>query len=146
MIGHTAPCTTSAPRTARHGFTLIEVLVAGAIFVIGTAAVLSSWRSVLVSIEQQRRSADAVAVAEDVLDDLRLRLRDSADLTPGNHTRFFDDDRRDVAVEDAGGYRVDWTVHDSNGETFRRIEVVVGWHGSDQRSHVISFVTFRASG
>lgn len=131
---------------APRAFTLLEVLVAGALFLVGTAAVLGGWRSILVSMDQQRRSTEAVALADDVLDDLRLRPRDHADLDVGAHSRFFTRLRKPSAAAVADGYRVDWTVHGSNGQTFRRIDVVVRWRGTDRREHALPFPTFRPTG
>ena len=128
-----------------RGFTLLEVMVAGALFLIGTSAVLSAWRSVTSLMELQRRSADAVAVADDTLDDLRLRQRDSADLNVGNHVRFFDVARRPVPAAVVDGYTVQWVVEDSQGLTFRRLDVTVLWQGFDRRPHQIVFATFRPS-
>ena len=128
-----------------RGFTLLEVMVAGALFLIGTSALLSAWHSVTGLMDLQRRSADAVAVADDALDDLRLRQRDSSDLTVGNHVRFFDDARRPVSAAVPDGYTVQWVVDDSRGLTFRRLDVTVSWRGVDGRVHKIAFATFRPS-
>jgi len=128
-----------------RGFTLLEVMVAGALFLIGTSAVMSAWHSVTSSMELQRRSTDALAVADDTLDDLRLRQRDAADLTVGTHVRFFDVDRSAVGSAVKDGYTVQWIVGDSSGLTFRRLDVKVSWKGFDGRPHTIAFTTFRPS-
>lgn len=128
-----------------RGFTLLEVMVAGALFLIGTSAVLSAWHAVTSSMELQRRSADAVAVADDTLDDLRLRQRDAADLIVGTHVRFFDVARRAVPAAVTDGYTVEWNVADSAGLTFRRLDVKVSWKGFDGRPHTVAFTTFRPS-
>ena len=128
-----------------RGFTLLEVMVAGALFLIGTSAVLSAWHSITSMMELQRRSTDALAVADDTLDDLRLRQRDAADLTVGSHVRFFDVNRRAVGSPVPDGYTVDWVVDENRGLTFRRVDVTVSWNGFDGRPHSIVFATFRPS-
>lgn len=132
-------------RTAR-AFSLIEVLIAGAMFAVGTAGILSAWVTLNGIIDTQRRSADAVVVAEDVLDALRLQPRGGPALRAGTHNRFFARDRVETEVAVPDGYVVSWTVASvGGGLTFARVDLDVRWFGADRREHRLTFVTFRPS-
>lgn len=131
-------------KAARRGFSLLEVLVAGAVFIVAATGVVSSWRTVAALNETQQRSGEALTLGEDVLDDLRLVFRDSADLGVGVHQRFFDSQRAPTAGPVARGYTVEWTVVIVSGQTFKQIDVAVRWTGSDARPHRLPFVTYRS--
>ena len=133
-----------AARVSR-GFTLLEAMIAGVLFIVGITGVLTAWQSIVVSMEHQRRSIDALSVAEDVLDDLRLRHRDAPELAIGTHARHFTKARAVVGAPDPLGYTVEWQVLDNGSNTFRRVELVVRWRGLDARQHSIDFYTIRAS-
>lgn len=134
-----------AAKRSTRGFTLLEAIIAGALFLIGITGVLTAWQSILVSMEHQRRCVDAVSVAEDVLDDLRLRHRDAPELKIGTHERYFTKTRAPAPEADPLGYTVEWEVLDNGANTFRRVELVVRWRGLDARQHSIDFYTIRAS-
>jgi type II secretory pathway pseudopilin PulG len=129
-----------------RAFSLIEVLIAGAMFAVGTAGILSSWVTLNGIIDTQRRNADAIVVAEDVLDGLRLQPRGGALLRQGNHQRFFTRNRVEAEVAPPDGFVVAWSVGvvDSN-LTYNRIDLSVRWFGVDRREHRLTFVTFRPS-
>jgi type II secretory pathway pseudopilin PulG len=128
------------------GFSLIEVLIAGAMFAVGTAGILSAWVTLNGIIDTQRRSADAIVVAEDVLDALRLQPRGGPALRPGPHSRFFARDRVEIEAAVPDGYVVSWTVAAGGGGlTFSRVDLSVRWFGADRREHRLTFVTFRPS-
>jgi type II secretory pathway pseudopilin PulG len=129
---------------SRRAFSLIEVLVAGAMFAVGTAGILSAWLTLQGLIDTQRRSADAVVVAEDVLDALRLQPRGGPLLQPGNHQRFFTRDRVEAEAATPDGFVVAWTVGVVDPEvTYNRIDLDVRWFGMDRREHRLAFITFR---
>ena len=129
-------------RPAR-GFSLLEVMIAGALFLLVVAGVVSTWRSVTGFSDTQRRRSEAVSLGEDVLDDLRLAFRSDPDLAVGNHARFYSRDRSRIAAAAGDGFEVDWQVVDFAGQTFRRVDLVVRWRGVDRRNHELPFVTFR---
>lgn len=134
--------TTRRPRA----FSLLEVLIAGAMFAVGTAGILSAWVTLNGIIDTQRRSADAIVVAEDVLDGLRLQPRGGPDLQPGSHARFFTRDRVETEAAIPDGFVVNWTVASTaGGLTFSRVDLSVRWLGADRREHRLTFVTFRPS-
>lgn len=129
----------------RRGFSLLEVFVAGAMFLFGTAGVLASWSTLSGTIETQRRAVDATTLAEDVLDELRLAQRGSELVAVGNHERFFDRSRQPVGSAVVGGFVVSWIVTPvDEAFTFRRVDLEVAWRGLDGRQHTIEFLTFRA--
>ena len=128
----------------KRGFSLLEVIIAGAVFIVAATGVLSSWRTVTGLNETQQRSGEALTLGEDVLDDLRLAFRDSADLSVGAHERFFDRQRAPIAAPSPRGYSVEWTVTVVPGKTFKKVDLVVRWNGSDARPHRLPFVTYRS--
>jgi prepilin-type N-terminal cleavage/methylation domain-containing protein len=131
-------------KRARQGFSLIEVLIAGAMFSMGTAGILSAWVTLQGLIDTQRRGADAVVVAEDVLDALRLQPRGGRLLLPGNHERYFTRDRVETEVATSDGFVVAWSVGVVDPDvTYRRVDLAVRWLGIDRREHRFTFVTFR---
>ena len=133
-------------RSARpRAFSLLEVFIAGVLFVVAVTGVVSSWRTVSSLAETQVRRGEALTLAEDTLDDLRLCFRGSADLAVGDHERFFDRDRNRVGAVDARGYQVSWTVTQIPSQTFKRVDLVVQWTGVDGRPHALPFVTYRSS-
>jgi prepilin-type N-terminal cleavage/methylation domain-containing protein len=134
---------------SRRGFSLIEVMIAGAMFAVGTAGILSGWFMLNSTIDTLQRSADALVVAEDVLEALRLQPRGGPDLTDGSHARYFTRDRQESEVVVTGGYTVAWEVSvpasaPSGVElTYRQLNLDVRWTGLDRREHVLNFVTMR---
>ncbi|MDP2339527.1 MAG: hypothetical protein Q8O67_01105 [Deltaproteobacteria bacterium] len=126
-----------------RGFSLLEVLIAAVLFIVCVTGVVSTWSSVAGLADTQVRRGEGITLAEDVLDDLRLCFRGSDDLRVGHHTRFFTRDRAAALVEDPRGYRVDWDVVAILDQSFKRIDLVVSWRGSDGRPHDFSFATYR---
>lgn len=124
-----------------RGFSLLEVLVAGSLFLVGMAGVLTSFNTISGLAEAQQRQVDAVAVAEDVLDELRLQGRGGQLLTVGGHERHFDRDRRVVGSD--GTYVVRWQVEQVGTHSFRRVDLNVRYRTTNGLEHTISFVTFR---
>ncbi len=129
---------------ANRGFSLLEVLIAGVLFVVAATGVVSSWRTVVGLAETQQRSGEALTLGEDVLDDLRLAFRDSPDLTDGVHQRFFDRRRSPVGAANPLGFTVEWTIAVVPGQTFKRLDLAVRWNGTDARPHRLLFVTYRS--
>ncbi len=125
------------------GFSLLEVLVAGAMFAIGTAGVLSAWSTLNGIVDTQRRTADAVIVAEDVLDALRLQQRSGPDLAIDTHQRFFTQDRQPTLSPTSDGFVVEWQVAQVRTFSFRQVDLTVRWRGLDRREHRLTFLTFR---
>lgn len=129
----------------KRGFSLIEVMIAGVIFIVSVTAVVSSWRAIQGLADTQLRRGDAITLAEDVLDDLRLCFRGADDLSVGDHQRFFTKERGRVNAAVPRGYTVSWTVTQIPQQTFKRVDLTVRWTGSDGRPHALPFVTYRPS-
>ncbi len=127
-----------------RGFSLIEVMIAGAMFAVGTAGILSAWFTLNGAIDTQRRSADALVVADDVLDSLRLQPRGGRHLTLGQHVSFFGRDRSELEVAATDGFTVRWLVSSTGNEnTYQRVDLDVRWMGLDRREHRLGFITYR---
>ena len=78
--------TTKGPTRA---FTLIEVVVAGAILAAGAAAILTSYFTLMGVAEHQRRLSTAVHVTQGKLEEV-LNASASADILTGDHTFVVD--------------------------------------------------------
>ena len=131
------------PTRRLHAFSLLEVLIAGSMFLIGVTGVVTAWKSITGVVDTQRRSTDAIVVAEDVLDELRLQHRAGPMLAIGPHERFFRRDRVEVPAPDPQGYRVAWDVSQVGNFSFRRVGLTVDWIGVDGRTHSLSFLSYR---
>ena len=128
-----------------RGFSLLEVLIAAVLFIIVVTAVVSTWSTVVGLADVQVRRGEAVTLAEDVLDDLRVRFRASDDLRVGHHELFFSKARAPITVPEPNGYVVAWDVVTIPDQSFRRIDLVVSWRGVDGRQHSLPFATYRPS-
>ena len=123
----------AAERGGQGGFTLIEVLVAVTISLVGLAGVLGLERVGSQATGYSRHATEATVLAEDKLE--RLRTTPSADLATGSEL---------VAASGAVGagfytrrWQVAWTGDLAD------ISVTVSWleHGSD--THALTFRTRR---
>lgn len=124
------------------GFTLIEVMIASVILLIGIAAVVMGLRSAHGVSAHQRYVTQALHATESVMEDLLFRNAGHADLSAGNHgPRWFNE----VGIEtpNTSVFRVDWNVV---GETpfggMKRITVTTTWQEGD-RARKISITTDR---
>ncbi len=129
-----------------RGFSLVETMVAGTMFLLVVGGVVSAWRGVVALRETQHRRLAAIALGEDVLDDLRLRFRGDDDLDSGVHERCFTFDRAAAACPQPRGYTARWDVVDMPGRSFVRIDLLVRWTGGDGLAHAVPFVTYRGRG
>jgi hypothetical protein len=118
-------------------------MVAGVLFLIAVSGVVSAWRTVSGLHETQERRADAIHLAEDVLDDLRMRFRGDAALSVGRHDQCFRRDRAVATCPSARGYTVTWDVSTLPDQNFLQVDLVVSWTGLDGVEHRLPFVTFR---
>jgi Tfp pilus assembly protein PilV len=128
-----------------RGFSLLEVLVAGVMFVVVVAGVVATWSTVTGLQGMQQRRTAAIILAEDVLDDLRLRFRGADDLAIGVHERCFTVDRVPAACPQSAGFTVRWDVLAVAQRTFLQIDLVVRWTGANGVEHAVPFSTFRAN-
>ena len=68
------------PPTAVRAFSLLEVLVAGALFLVSVAGVLSATATATATFEHQRKLTQAMSVGEFVLEELLLRYTSAEEL------------------------------------------------------------------
>ncbi len=141
--------TTATTATMRRGrgYSLIEVMVAAALFAVGIAAILTAFGSLSGLIEHQRRLGTAALIAQSTVQELQSRPATHADLAAGRHTPLVvDADGRVVGgtIARTDRYRVEWTVRPDVPVTgSREVVVVVVWtEGAGQRS--FSLVVYRS--
>lgn len=133
----------SLPRRARRrarGFSLIEVVLSGAILLVGLAGTLSGLSTALSVYENDRRRTMALSLCEGQLEQLLLRFRTSSDLEQGLHPGpDFDAAGRPVAAG-SGAYQSSWTVTPNVPITgMRRVEVSVTWPGATRPTTLATF-------
>ena len=133
----------ASPGSTLRAFSLLEAMIAGSLFLLTVAGAVSTWRTVTALQDTQTRRGLGINLADDVLDDLRLRFRDADDLAVGQHQRCFRRDRVATACPEAAGYTVRWDVTAIPQQTFKRIDLVVKWRGVDGADHALPFVTYR---
>ena len=125
-----------APLKANHGFTLIEVLIAIAVFSVGILAVASMQ---LVNTRNNTTAnimTQATMLARAQMEQLaNSDIATSADLTPGTHA----DANNPIDENGAAGgiYTRTWTVAAGSGPSSREIEVRVNWNRRGQNRTVV---------
>ena len=105
-----------------HGFTLIEILVAIAIFTFGILTILALQISAIRGNLTTRMATEASSWAADRIEKLMGLSFDDSDIASGTHQAQSSDNK----------YNIDWTVVnndlDSDGDTdIKIIEVIVSW-------------------
>ena len=121
---------------ADKGFTLIEVLIALAIFSIGILAVASMQLSARLQSRSSAEITEASAIASGQMEELMLRPFDHADLDPVLNPHQLT----------LGKYAIQWMVIDSdlNGDTIndsKTVELTASYNmGSNQRQITMFFI------
>jgi type IV pilus assembly protein PilV len=87
-------------RGNEDGFTLLEVIIAISILMVGLLAVATMQVSAIKGNAHANRIADATTYAQDQLENLMARPYTHADLDPGQHT----------GTNPPPGYAITWTV------------------------------------
>lgn len=105
-----------------NGFTLIEVLIAIAVFSIGTLTIISLQISSIRTNLSSRGSTEAASWAVDRMEKLMTLPFDDSDIDDGTHQAQSSDSR----------YDIDWTVIDNDLDQdgdidIKIIEVIVSW-------------------
>lgn len=111
------------PVKAQQGFSLIEVLIALAIFSIGILAVSSLQVSASMQSRNSSEITQASAIAFNQMEELMLRPFNHNDLSPALNPHLLA----------SGKYRVQWNAIDSdlNGDTInesKTVELTVSWN------------------
>jgi type IV pilus assembly protein PilV len=105
------------------GFSLIEVLIALAIFSIGVLAVASLQVSASLQSRNSSELTEGSAIASNQMEELMQKPFDHNDLNPALNPHILN----------SGKYRVQWTVTDSdlNGDTInesKTVDMTVSWN------------------
>lgn len=125
---------------AEKGFSLIEVLIALAIFSIGILAVTSLQVSASLQSRNSSEITEASAIASNQMEELMLRPFDHNDLDPASNPHSLS----------SGKYGIQWTVtaSDLNSDTInesKTVDMTVSWNklismGSNQRQVRMFFI------
>jgi type IV pilus assembly protein PilV len=118
------------------GFTLIEVLIALLVLMVGMAGILSLQLTSMKATAFSRHATEASSLAEDKVEDLRTVPLDSARFVNGTDQV----DARGVAAED-GPYTRTWTI--SPGADTTIVNVSVSWTERGDEPYTISMADMR---
>ena len=129
------PATAQRTRSADGGFTVIEIMIALTVLLIGIGGILSLQMSGLRASGYSRHAAEAAVVAEDKME---LML-----LAPATSVVSGSDKVNELGIPDADGrYNRTWTVNTVS--SIATIEVEVEWFERGSDSHKIRVHTQRA--
>ena len=116
---------------AESGFTLIEVMVALAIFTFGIIAILGMQASSIQGNMDAQNMTEAASVGANMVEELITKSYTGSDLTNGNHGPVYEDNNK---------YRMDWTVT-TNGDNTKSVNLTVQWtDGSASRQVVYDLI------
>lgn len=133
-------------RAANSGFSLIEVMVAGAVFLLSVAGTLSVVSSAHLQYQHQRNLSVATHVGEALMEELLLGYTtDNTLFSAGIHgPRYYDKKGLSIATATNSKYSATWTVTgDAPITGVRTIRVTVRWQ---ERGFTKSlrFITYRS--
>ncbi len=132
-------------RPKRRAFTLIEVLIAGSIFLIIFAAASQVFFMTRVAYSSQRDVMTAENIIQEQLERLIVLAPQHPDLAGGPHT-LLPFDRDGIRIRDGSPPRftMGWVVALNTPLTStKRVTVTVNWAGQRGEAHEMSFVTDR---
>jgi type IV pilus assembly protein PilV len=118
------------------GFTLIEVLIALLVLMVGMAGILSLQLTSMKATSFSRHATEASSLAEDKVEDLRTVALDSTRFVNGTDQV----DARGVA-DDEGPYTRAWTISPGTDTTI--VNVSVSWTERGNEPYTISMADMR---
>jgi prepilin-type N-terminal cleavage/methylation domain-containing protein len=129
----------------RRAFTLIEVLIAGSIFLIIFAAASQVFFMTRVAYSQQRDVMTAENIIQEQLERLIVLAPQHPDLTGGAHPPLpFDRDGIRIRNASPARFSMGWEVAlNTPLKSTKRLTVSVKWLGQRGEPHEMSFVTDR---
>lgn len=130
-------------RSPPRGFSLLEVMLSGTIFLLGFAGTLSAITTALSLYGQQRRSTHGIQVAESLMEELLMKYPSAADLSPGTHAGpAYDREGRSLAATaptSAGYYQSEWQVTAERPLAgMRELRLRVTWPGALRPIEIVS--------
>ena len=108
------------------GFTLVEVMVSGAILTIGISGIITGLLATNTTSIHQRKMTQAIHIAEATMETLLIKSKTSADLTTGNHSG---PSYNELALQQSGGtFSTEWDIiQDAPISNMMQMEVTVTW-------------------
>jgi type II secretory pathway pseudopilin PulG len=116
-------------------FTLIEVLIAGAILIIGAVALLSAWSTVQATTDFQKKSVEATSLTRRFADRVLLVAPEDLPTAPITQVNAFGE-------AGSGPFTVAYAITDTPMGSI--VRVTTSWNGNDGRAHSISVPVVRA--
>lgn len=116
-------------RRTKRGFTLLEVMVSAAFFLVGIAGITSTISTVFSLSTRNARLTTAFRVAEWQMESLLLRPNSDAEMVVGATYGpvHYDSDGNASASAVTNGYRATWAVATGPTASLRRVTVTVAW-------------------
>ena len=112
------------------GFTLVEVMIGMAIFVIGYLAVASMQMVAIKGDSNGRRTTEAATLAADQLETLMVLPYDNIDIDPPNN----------VGSVIQGAYTVNWRFEAGPLDNTKIITITVVWQYGGQRTFEATYI------
>ncbi len=117
-----------------HGFTMVELLIAVAIFAIGILTVISMQVMAMSSTRKSQGIMETVALGSTELEQLKQLTYTDAGLDPANNPQTIQ----------SGRYRITWNVqNDTPLENVKQITMTVSW-GAGGRSRQSQLIYYKA--
>jgi Tfp pilus assembly protein PilV len=132
-------------RGDRRGFSLIETMVASAMFFVGLTAVFATFTTASNLLLHHRNVTRAVAIAESNLEQLIQRYPGDPQIAVGvtPTPRYYD--RDGVLSATPAEFRVTWTVTTfAKLDGIREVTVLVRWYEAGVRERTLQLRTWRS--